>query len=51
VGIVTLPGGRGHLALAVFVRNATVADSVAEAAIASIARAVWEDAAAPGSRR
>ncbi|HET7231305.1 MAG TPA: class A beta-lactamase [Longimicrobium sp.] len=45
VGIITLPGARGHLALAVFVRNATAADSVAEAAIASITRAVWEHAA------
>ncbi|HYH83252.1 MAG TPA: class A beta-lactamase [Longimicrobium sp.] len=50
VGIVTLPAGRGHLALAVFVRNATVAGSVAEAAIAAITRAVWEHAAGDAPR-
>jgi len=45
VGIVTLPGGRGHLALAVFIRNATVPDSLSQRAIAAITRAVWEQAA------
>jgi len=48
VGIITLPAGRGHLAIAVFVRNATVPDSAAEAAIAAIARAVWEHASGDG---
>jgi beta-lactamase class A len=42
VAIVTLPGGRGHVALAVFIRNAAVPDSAAEVAIASIARAVFQ---------
>jgi beta-lactamase class A len=45
VGIITLPGGRGHLALAVFIRNATVPDSVSQRAIAAITRAAWEQAA------
>lgn len=49
VGIITLPGGRGHLALAVFIRNATVPDSVSQRAIAAITRAVWEQAAGRGA--
>jgi len=53
VGIITLPGGRGHLAIAVFVRNATVPDSSVEAAIASITRIVWVHASggAPSAAR
>ena len=51
VGIVTLPGRRGHLALAVFIRNATVPDSVSQRAIAAITRAAWEQAAGRGAGR
>jgi beta-lactamase class A len=49
VGIITLPGGRGHLALAVFIRNLTVPDSVNARVIAAITRAVWERAAGRGA--
>jgi beta-lactamase class A len=41
IGIITLPGGAGHLAIAVFVRNATVRNAQVERAIAAIAREAW----------
>jgi beta-lactamase class A len=45
-GIVTLPGGRGHVALAVFVQSdAPIA--VREGVIAAMARAVWDRFAEP----
>jgi metallo-beta-lactamase class B len=49
VGVITLPGGRGHLALAVFVRDARLADEAVEPFIAQITRAVhahWANTAA-----
>jgi beta-lactamase class A len=53
VGIVTLPNGAGHLALAVFVKSSTKEPALRDRAIAEIARAVhdyfvFEPAAAPG---
>jgi beta-lactamase class A len=42
VGIVTLPGGRGHVALAVFVKGAARGTGAAEDAIARISRAVYD---------
>lgn len=53
VGVISLPGGRGHLAVAVFVRDARLAPEAAEAAIAQITRAVyaqWASAAAVAAR-
>jgi beta-lactamase class A len=41
IGIVTLPDGR-HLAIAVFVRDSTAAESVREALIARIALSAWQ---------
>lgn len=41
VGVVALPGGGGHLALAVFVKASRREVAAREAAIAGIARAVW----------
>jgi beta-lactamase class A len=41
IGIVTLPDGR-HLALAVFVRDSTAGLVPREAAIANVAKAVWD---------
>lgn len=41
IGIITLPGDAGHLAIAVFARNAAVADTAVERAVASIAREAW----------
>jgi beta-lactamase class A len=40
VGVITLPGGRGHLAVAVFIRDARVPPSTGQSSIASITRAV-----------
>ena len=48
VGVITLAGGRGHLAVAVFVRDARPQTRAAEAAIAQITRAIyaqWADGA------
>ena len=42
VGIVTLPGGRGHLAVAVFVRGSDRDLATRERAIAQIARAAYD---------
>ncbi|HEU4559157.1 MAG TPA: class A beta-lactamase [Longimicrobium sp.] len=41
IGIVSLPNGEGHLAIAVFVRNAAVADTAVERAVAAITREAW----------
>jgi beta-lactamase class A len=41
VGVITLPGGRGHLAVAVFVRDARPQTARTEAAMAQITRAVY----------
>jgi beta-lactamase class A len=41
-GIVTLPGGRGHLAIAVFLKGADGTDEARDAAIARFARAAYE---------
>lgn len=41
VGVITLPGGRGHLAVAIFVRDARPRTARTEAAIAQITRAVY----------
>ncbi|HEX8691888.1 MAG TPA: class A beta-lactamase [Longimicrobium sp.] len=50
VGIVTLPGGAGHLAVAIFVRNAAAPDTAVERAIAAITREAYcHWAAAPTS--
>jgi beta-lactamase class A len=46
VGLVTLPGGAGHAAIAVFVRGAR-SDAAAERAIAAVARAVYGAWSAP----
>jgi beta-lactamase class A len=42
VGIVTLPGTAGHLAIAVFVRDSPQDDAGRERTIAEIARAAWD---------
>jgi beta-lactamase class A len=42
VGIVTLPGEAGHLAIAVFVRDSPQDDARRERTIAEIARAAWD---------
>lgn len=41
VGVITLPGGRGHLAVAIFVRDARPATARTEAAMAQITRAIY----------
>ena len=41
VGIATLPGGRGHVAIAVMIKGSDRPDAVREAAIARIARAAY----------
>jgi beta-lactamase class A len=41
-GIVTLPGGRGHLAIAVFLKGTRGTESARDAAIARIARAAYD---------
>ncbi|HEV3049171.1 MAG TPA: subclass B3 metallo-beta-lactamase [Longimicrobium sp.] len=41
VGVITLPGGRGRLAVAVFVRDARLADEAVEPFIAQITRAIY----------
>ena len=41
-GIITLPGGRGHLAIAVFLKGAGGTEEARDAAIARIARAAYE---------
>lgn len=41
IGIVTLPNGEGHLAIAVFVRNAAVSDTAVERTVAAITREAW----------
>lgn len=43
VGVITLPGGRGHLAVAVFIRDARVWPRTAQASIAQVTRAVYAD--------
>lgn len=47
VGIIALPGDAGHIAIAVFVRNAAVADTTVERVIASIAAEAWRTWSAP----
>ena len=42
VGIVTLPGAKGHVAVAVFVRDAPQDDAARDRAIAEIARSAWD---------
>ena len=42
VGLVTLPNGR-HLAIAVFVSDSTVNDTIREEVIAKVARAAWDE--------
>ena len=48
-GIVTLPGGRGHLAIAVFLKGAGGTEAARDAAIAGASRAAynWASAALP----
>ena len=41
-GIITLPGGRGHLAIAVFLKGAGGTEEARDAAIARFARAAYE---------
>lgn len=41
VGVITLPAGRGHLALAMFIRDARLPRQATEPAIAQITRAVY----------
>jgi beta-lactamase class A len=41
-GIITLPGGRGHLAIAVFLKGSGGTDETRDAAIARFARAAYE---------
>jgi beta-lactamase class A len=41
-GIITLPGGRGHLAIAVFLKGAGGTEAARDAAIARFARAAYE---------
>ncbi len=41
VGIITLPGGRGHLAIAIFVKGSKVGVRARERAIASAAAVVY----------
>ena len=45
VGMVTLPGGRGHLAVAIFVRNTPRGMGVVDPAVARITRAVVDELA------
>jgi len=47
VGVVTLPGGRGHLALAVFLKGSAQPRARLEWAIAELARAAYDYFAAP----
>ena len=42
IGIVTLPGGKGHVAIAVFVRDSPQDDASRERAIAEVARAAYD---------
>jgi len=42
VGIITLPEGAGHVAIAVFVKFASQGNAVAEKEIAQTARAIYE---------
>jgi beta-lactamase class A len=42
VGVITLPGGRGHLALAVFLKGSPAPSSRCEWAIAEMARATYD---------
>ncbi len=42
VGMITLPEGRGHLALAVFINNSKLASTAQEDVIADIARAAYD---------
>ena len=42
IGLVTLPGNRGHLAIAVFLKGTPGTDETRDAAIARIARAAYE---------
>jgi beta-lactamase class A len=48
VGIITLPSGRGHLAMAVLISESTLTDGAQEKLIAELARAAY-DAYATGS--
>ncbi len=41
-GIITLPGGRGHVAIAVFLKGAGGTEDARDAAIARFARAAYE---------
>lgn len=41
VGVITLPGGRGHLAVAIFVRDARPRTAATEGSMAQITRAVY----------
>jgi beta-lactamase class A len=49
VGLVTLPGGRGRLAVAVFIQGAEGSIASAEATIAAIARAAYDHWTAPST--
>lgn len=42
VGIITLPSGRGHLAMAVLVSNSKLPESAQEKLIADLARAAFD---------
>ena len=42
VGIITLPSGRGHLAMAVLVSESTLPDAAQEKLIADLARAAFD---------
>ena len=47
VGIITLPSGRGHLAIAVLVSGSKLPDAAQEKLIAELARAVYDAYASP----
>ena len=43
VGIVTLPGGKGHLVIAAFVKNSGKPSEVTEKVLAGVGRAAWDE--------
>lgn len=43
VGVITLPGGRGHLAVAIFIRDAHAEPRTAQTSIAQITRAAYTE--------
>lgn len=51
VGIITLPDGKGHLVVAVFVSGSKLSFEAQEKLIAEISRAAYDAHAAPGAQR